>query len=130
MCQTLSLVDFTVISCLRYSTRNKKDKTGKTIGVEECIAKSKSFKRVPPLPPPPPPPPPHASAPPGPPPLDLRPRCEDRNYNCPPCPPVTKTDSGGPGEDPGFKYWKQLIAALILAGVSAYAVSTFLVVFF
>ncbi|XP_008208975.1 apoptosis-inducing factor 1, mitochondrial isoform X2 [Nasonia vitripennis] len=136
--EPLKRFDFISIGCLRYSSKSKKTKTtGTTAKVEDCVpnSKTKTSKKVPPLPPPPPPPPPapHASAPPPvPPPQEAKPPervqalCDNRNYTCPPnCPPVHVEDcykSGGPGDnEPGFKYWKHLIAAVILAGVSAYA---------
>lgn len=132
-------LDFISIGCLRYSSKSKKTKTtGTTAKVEDCVpnTKTKTYKKVPPLPPPPPPPPaPHASAPPPPPepkpPERVQALCDNRNYTCPPnCPPVHVEDCytpGGPGDnEPGFKYWKHLIAAVILAGVSAYAVNIYI----
>ena len=96
------------------------------------MSKTKSYKKVPPLPPPPPPPPPHSTAPPistpqEQPPERIRAPCDDKNYSCPSCPPEFQEmchKAGGPDDKgPEFKYWKHLIAAFILAGVSVYAVS-------
>lgn len=91
------------------------------------------------MPTPPPLPPPHASAPPVPPPQGLKvperviPPCEDRSYSCPPDCPVSHAEDcytpGGPdGKGPEFKYWKHILAAVILTGVSAVAVSIFIYV--
>ncbi|XP_058789419.1 apoptosis-inducing factor 1, mitochondrial [Phymastichus coffea] len=119
---------FININCLRYSSKTKRTKpTGTTAKVDECVPK-KTFKKVPPLPPPPPPLPPHASAPPvqTPPGLEIPkrviPPCEDSSYSCPPKCPIRDDcyEPGGPdGKGPEFKYWKHVIAAVILAGVSA-----------
>lgn len=116
---------------LRYSSKDgKKNRTaGSTATVEECVPTEKPFAKVPPLQPPPPPPI-HAQ-----PQTDIKPPqsrrgapCDDQNYSCPPnCTPYEEPcyKSGGPsGEEPsGFKYWKHLLAALILSGLGAYAVN-------
>ncbi|XP_014223755.1 apoptosis-inducing factor 1, mitochondrial [Trichogramma pretiosum] len=125
----------TTTNHLRYSTKNKKPRAaGTTAKVEECLPpKTKSNKRVPPLPQPPPPPPIHSTAPAGqelkPPESRFRPSCEEPTYSCPPnCPPdireqCHKSSSGGDGSsgESVFNYWKQIVAALVVAGVSTVA---------
>ncbi|KAJ8675693.1 hypothetical protein QAD02_011479 [Eretmocerus hayati] len=121
-------VGFISTSCVKYNTKGKKNKSG-TAKVEECLPKKKSYERVPPLPPPPPPPAPLSSAPPLTP-QDLKLQmsgaapCDVANYSCPADCPIAEDchKPGGAGtNEEGFKYWKHVIAALVVAGVSAYA---------
>jgi hypothetical protein len=118
---------------LKYSNKSKNNKTGSTAKVEECVPKTRPLNKIPPLPVQPVAYPLQGSSQPlysdtSKPSNPSLPLCEDRTYSCPPdCPPNFTQKGHVPGapdcKDPEFKYWKHMIAALVLAGVSTIAVN-------